>query len=59
LSCGKFVTTKEYAPRLRARREREMELVAMRNQTAGSVKSSVIDASWYGLNSYSLTWAKR
>ncbi len=28
LSCAKFVTTKEYAPRLRARLEREMELIA-------------------------------
>jgi hypothetical protein len=28
LSCAKFVTTKGYAPRLDARREREMESVA-------------------------------
>jgi integrase len=28
LSCAKFVTTKEYAPRLRARRERELGLIA-------------------------------
>ena len=28
LSCAKFVTTKEYAPRLRERRQRELELVA-------------------------------
>jgi integrase len=28
LSCAKFVTTKEYAPRLRARRERETQLIA-------------------------------
>jgi site-specific recombinase XerD len=28
LTCAKFVTTKEYAPRLRARREREIELIA-------------------------------
>ena len=28
LNCAKFVTTKEYAPRLRARRDREMELIA-------------------------------
>lgn len=27
LNCAKFVTTKEYAPRLRARREREFELI--------------------------------
>lgn len=27
LSCAKFVTTKEYAPRLRVRREREFELI--------------------------------
>lgn len=27
LTCAKFVTTKEYAPRLRARREREFELI--------------------------------
>jgi len=28
LACAKFVTTKEYAPRLRERRQRELELVA-------------------------------
>ena len=28
LNCAKFVTTRDYAPRLRARREREIELVA-------------------------------
>jgi len=28
LSCAKFVTTKEYAPRLRERRQRELDLVA-------------------------------
>ncbi|WP_157448619.1 tyrosine-type recombinase/integrase [Brevibacillus brevis] len=28
LSCAKFVTTKDYAPRLRARRKREIELIA-------------------------------
>ena len=28
LNCAKFVTTREYAPRLRARRDREMELIA-------------------------------
>jgi hypothetical protein len=28
LNCAKFVTTREYAPRLHARREREIELVA-------------------------------
>jgi integrase len=28
LNCAKFVTTREYAPRLRARREREIELTA-------------------------------
>jgi hypothetical protein len=27
LACAKFVTTKAYAPRLRARRQREMELI--------------------------------
>ncbi len=27
LSCAKFVTTPEYAPRLRARRPKELELV--------------------------------
>jgi len=27
LSCAKFVTTREYAPRLRRRRKRELELV--------------------------------
>jgi hypothetical protein len=27
LTCAKFVTTKEYVPRLRARREREFELI--------------------------------
>jgi hypothetical protein len=28
LTCAKFVTTSQYAPRLRARREREIELIA-------------------------------
>ncbi|BAH44310.1 hypothetical protein BBR47_33330 [Brevibacillus brevis NBRC 100599] len=28
LSCAKFVTTKDYAPRLRDRRKREIELIA-------------------------------
>ena len=28
LNCAKFVTTREYAPRLRARRQLEMELIA-------------------------------
>jgi integrase len=28
LACAKFVTTREYAPRLRTRREREIELIA-------------------------------
>jgi hypothetical protein len=31
LSSAKFVTTMEYAPRLRARRQREMELIADAN----------------------------